>query len=148
MANVKPIPDGFTTLTPYLIVGNADAELAFLEKAFGAQPTHLARMPDGTIMHVSMKLGTSMLMMGQAGGPWKPMPSCVYMYVPDVDATYQRALDAGAKSVQEPKDQFYGDRTSGVEDANGNMWWIGTHIEDVSEEELQRRSKQFAPAAQ
>ena len=74
------------------------------------------------------------------------MPAMLYVYVEDVDATYQRALQAGATSVSEPKDQFYGDRSAGVQDSCGNQWWIGTHIEDVSEEELLRRHKEAMAA--
>ena len=78
--------------------------------------------------------------MGEASGEWKPMPSTLYLYVPDADATYQRALEAGATSVQEPEDQFYGDRHGGVKDPSGNLWWVATHIEDVSSEEIARRA--------
>jgi uncharacterized glyoxalase superfamily protein PhnB len=98
-------------------------------------------MPDGKVMHASLKIGDSMLMLGGAGDQWPAMPATVYVYVPDVDAAYKRALQAGAKSLREPQDQFYGDRTGGVADDQGNQWWIGTQIEVVSEEELQRRAQ-------
>ncbi len=91
-----------------------------------------------------MKIGDSIIMMGEAAGQWKPLPSMLYVYVPDTDATYQRALQAGGRTLREPRDEFYGDRTAGVEDPCGNQWWIGTHIEDVAPEEMQRRAQAAA----
>jgi PhnB protein len=82
-----------------------------------------------------------MLMLTDGGGEWKPMPTNLYLYVNDADATYRRALAAGATSVMEPVTQFYGDRHGGVKDPSGNIWWIATHVEDVSSEELQRRAE-------
>jgi uncharacterized glyoxalase superfamily protein PhnB len=97
-------------------------------------------------MHATLKIGTSMLMLGQAGDSFKSVPAMLYMYVEDVDAVYKRALEHGAVSVREPSDQMYGDRSGGVVSANGIQWWIGTHFEDVSEEELQRRAAAIAGA--
>jgi PhnB protein len=140
MANkVQPIPEGFHTVTPYLVVADADREIAFLKAAFDARAIHISRLPDGSVMHATMKIGNSMVMMGQARGDWKPVPSMLYLYVEDADAVYRRALECGAASVREPADQVYGDRSAGVASANGIQYWMGTHIEDVSEEELQRR---------
>jgi len=95
--------------------------------------------PDGSIRHAEARIGDSMVMIGQAGGEWKPKPNTVHVYVPDVDATYKKALAAGATSTREPVTQFYGDRSAGVEDAQGNSWWIATHVEDVSPEEMEKR---------
>jgi PhnB protein len=78
-------------------------------------------------------------MLSEARGPWKAMPAMLYLYLEDVDAAYARALAAGATSIAEPKDQFYGDRSGGVQDMCGNLWWVGARIEDLSEEELMRR---------
>jgi len=117
----------------------AEKQIEFLKQAFGAQELHRSVGPDGNIIHAEVRLGDSVVMIGQAGGPWKPRPGTVYLYVEDVDATHRRAVEAGAKSLGEPKDQFYGDRSGGVEDPNGNMWWVATHIEDVSHEESDRR---------
>lgn len=145
MANkVQPIPEGFHTLTAYLIVADADKEIEFLKAAFDAQPVHISKGPEGSIMHATVKIGTSMLMMGQARDPWKPVPAMMYMYVEDVDAVYKRAVLCGAQPVREPADQPYGDRSGGVASENGIQWWMGTHIEDVSEEELRRRSAKQA----
>jgi uncharacterized glyoxalase superfamily protein PhnB len=136
---VQPIPEGFQTLTAYLLVAEADKEIAFLKAAFDAQIIHVSRLPDGSVMHATLKIGTSMLMMGQTRDTMKPIPAMLHMYVEDVDAVYKRALAYGAQSIREPADQLYGERSGGVVSSNGIQWWIATHIEDVSEEELQRR---------
>ena len=138
----NPIPPGYHTVTPYLTVANARAEIEFLKRAFGAQTTEtLSEEPDGTIRHAELKIGDSMLMLGQARDQWTPRPTGFYLYVEDCDAWYKRAMAAGAKSLMEPVDQFYGDRNAGVEDLEGNYWWIGTRVEDLSPEELKRRAQ-------
>ncbi len=98
--------------------------------------------PDGTIQHAEVKIGDSIVMLADAAGEWKPRPSMLYLYVNDVDETYRLALAAGATSLREPTTHFYGDRSGGVEDPVGNHWWIATHVEDVSPEEIQRRTAQ------
>ena len=140
---VRPIPEGYHALTPYLIVEGVPRLLDFLKKVFDAQELHRTTMPDGTVMHAEVRIDDSPLMMGEAGGPFSPMPGSIYVYVKDADATYRRALDAGAVSLMEPADQFHGDRYGGVKDPSGNVWWISTHIEDVSPEEMERRQKEF-----
>jgi uncharacterized glyoxalase superfamily protein PhnB len=99
--------------------------------------------PDGSIMHASLKIGNSMLMLADVSEHAKATSVMLYLYVPDVDATYQRAIKAGATSVMEPSDQFYGDRSGGVRDFAGNTWFFGTHIEDVTPDELKRRSAEM-----
>jgi uncharacterized glyoxalase superfamily protein PhnB len=138
---VKPIPEGFHAVTPYFIVTGAAKLIDFTKQAFGAQEIERMAMPDGTIMHAEVKIGDSIIMLGDAGGQWGPMPASVYLYVNDTDAVYKRALQAGATSLMEPADQFYGDRNAGVKDPTGNMWWIATHKEDVAPDELRRRSE-------
>lgn len=138
---VKPIPDGYHTITPYLVVQGAAKLIEFLEQAFGAKVRSRSARPDGTIMNAELRIGDSMIMMGESQGEHKPRPSSIYLYVEDADVVYQRALDAGAKSLMAPADQFYGDRNGGVEDPSGNTWWIGTHMEDVSPEEMEKRMK-------
>jgi uncharacterized glyoxalase superfamily protein PhnB len=113
--------------------------LDFLKQAFGAQEAFRLTRPDGGIMHAEVKIGDSIMMMGEPMGEWKAKPCSLYLYVEDVDAVYQRAIQAGGTSVGEPKDQFYGDRSGGVIDPSGNYWGIGTHIEDVSHEEMAKR---------
>ena len=142
---VKPIPDGFHTITPYLTVSDANGLLDFITGAFGAKEAHVMRGPDGAIAHADLIVGDSHVMLGQAHGEWKTMPSQLYLYVPDCDAVYRKALAAGATSVQEPATQFYGDRHGCVKDLCGNLWWMATHVEDVSPEEMERRMKAAAP---
>ncbi len=137
---IKPIPEGYHTVTPYLVVKGAAQLIDFLQQAFDAEETQRMALPDGTISHAEVRIGDSVVMMGEAGGDFKPMPAMFHLYVEDVDAVYQRALQAGATSVRAPEDQFYGDRTGGVQDSFGNQWWIATHIEDVPAEEMARRS--------
>ncbi|HJQ38019.1 MAG TPA: VOC family protein [Thermoanaerobaculia bacterium] len=134
------IPDGYHTITPYLTVDDAGKLIEFVKAAFDANVLHAMTNDEGNIRHAEAQIGDSKVMIAQAFGEWTPRPSTLYLYVDDTDETYRRALAAGAKSLMEPADQFYGDRNGGVEDAFGNWWWIATRIEDVSEEELQRRA--------
>ena len=138
--SVKPIPDGFHSVTPYLTAPGLAKTIEFLKQAFGAEVKEINES-GGAIRHAEVKIGDSPIMMGEPDpkGPYAPRPANLYLYVPDVDAVYARAIAAGGKSLREPKDEFYGDRGAGVEDPSGNYWWIGTHIEDVSPEELKRR---------
>ena len=136
---VSPIPEGYHTVTPYLVVADGEGLIGFLRAAFGAEVHSRAVRPDGSIANAEVQIGDSMLMVAQAREPWKPMSTGFYLYVPDTDATYQAALAAGGVSTLEPSDQFYGDRNAGVQDPWGNNWWIATHIEDVDEAEIQRR---------
>jgi PhnB protein len=140
-SNVKPIPDGYHTVTPYLVVEGVDELIDFLKQAFDAVETERIPGPEGKVGHGEVRIGDSVVMMGEASGEWKAMPGMIYLYVNDTDATYKRALEAGATSVMEPADQFYGDRNAGVKDASGNMWWIATRKENVSPEELRRRAE-------
>ncbi len=138
--SVKAIPQGYHSVLPYLTVEGAARLIDFLKQAFNAQegPRRTVR-PDGTIAHAEVKIGDSFVWLGDARGEWKAMPSALYVYVDDADATYKRAIEAGATSLMEPSDQIYGDRMGGVKDPAGNYWWIATHKEDVSPEEMDRR---------
>lgn len=138
---VKPIPEGYSPVTPYLIVRDADAVLTFVKSAFGADVKEEHRMPDGTVMHAVFAIAGAPVMMGQANDRWPERPAMLHVYVPDADATYARALKAGGKSIQDMTTQFYGDRSGGVEDPSGVVWWIATHVEDVAPEEIERRAK-------
>jgi PhnB protein len=120
--------DTYRTVTPYLVVPDADAELAFLKTAFGGSEANCQRNPDNTVMHAEIKIGDSLVMLGQASGPWKPRPAALYLWVEDVDATYARALQAGATSESEPEDKPYGHRNAGVIDQSGVTWWIGAPV--------------------
>ena len=101
------------------------------------------RLPDGRVMHAQVRIGDSPIMMGQAREEWPAMPACIYLYVEDADAGYEKALAAGATSLEVPRDEFYGDRHGSVRDSQGNIWWIATHIEDVSPEEIERRAAEM-----
>lgn len=127
-------------MNPYLIVKGADRLLDFLKEAFCAEETFRMAQPDGTIGHAEARIGDSMVMMGEAGGQWSPMTASLHLYVEDCDAVYRRAVQAGATSLREPADQFYGDRSAGVRDPFGNAWWIAPHVEDIPPEELKRRA--------
>jgi uncharacterized glyoxalase superfamily protein PhnB len=136
---VKPIPEGHHTVTPYLVVQDAAQLIEFMKQAFLAEEILRMAQPDGVIGHAEVRIGDSRVMLGEARGEYKPMPAMLHLYVEDADAVYRRALQAGATSLREPVDEFYGDRIGGVKDRFGNQWWIATHIEDVSPEELARR---------
>ena len=120
----------YRTVTPYLVVSDADGELAFLKAAFGATELNCQRHPDNTVMHAEITIGDSLVMLGQAGGPWMPRPAALYLWVEDVDSTYARALEAGAKSESAPEDKPYGHRNAGVIDRNGVTWWIGAPVKE------------------
>jgi PhnB protein len=135
---VKPIPDGMHTVTPYLIVSGAAKLIDFLKAAFGALETERVETPEG-IRHAQVRIGDSPIMISDANQQWKPMPTTLHLYLTDVDKAYKNALAAGGKSLREPTNEFYGDRSAGVQDQWGNMWWMATHIEDVSPEEIERR---------
>src|SRR5439155_25905539 len=129
---VKPIPDGYHTITPALVAEGADAVLEFLKKAFDATELMVHRHPNGTIWHAELRIGDSRIMLSEANEQFKAMPASFSLYLEDVDAVYRRAIEAGATSLRGPADQFYGDRTGGVLDSAGNQWWISTHVEDVA----------------
>ena len=141
---VKPVPQGYHTITPYLVVDGAEQVIRFVKEAFGAQPVFepMAR-PDGKIMHAEFKIGDSVVMLADTSERAQATSDMLYLYVPNVDAVYQKALKAGGKSLMEPTDQFYGDRSSSVMDPAGNRWFIATHIEDVSPAELKKRAAEF-----
>lgn len=136
------IPSGYHTVTPYMRVTRAAEFIEFLQAAFDAKELHRSLAPDGSIVHADVTIGDSHVMLTDGMGGFPPMPGSNFLYVPDVDATYERAIGAGATSMMEPADQFYGDRTAGVRDPFGNEWWLGTHIEDLSGEEMHRRHQE------
>jgi PhnB protein len=142
MSNVSYIPAGYHTVTPYLTVKGVAGLIEFLKTTFDATEKELMKRADGSIHHAEMQIGDSVIMMGEATGEWKPTGASLHVYVPDTDATYRRALEAGATSLREPVDQFYGDRAGGVQDAWGHGWWLATHIEEMSKEEMEKRAAQ------
>lgn len=141
---VKPVPEGYHTVTPYLTVKGADKVIDFLKQAFGAQPSHEPmKRPDGKIMHAEVKIGDSRVMIAEESDQVKATPSSLYLYFPDVDKVYQQALKAGGKKEMEPMDMFYGDRVGCVKDASGNSWTIATHKEDMAPQEMSKRAEAF-----
>ena len=145
----SPIPPGFHSLTPHLSVNGAARYIDFLTKAFGATEVSRAPGPGGKLMHALVKIGDSLFMLNDDFSAEFHMPPVVRgnlpffinLYVPDVDAVYQRALEAGGTSEQEPANQFYGDRTAAVRDSAGIRWYIGTHVEDVAPAEMEKRAQ-------
>ena len=153
---VKPIPEGFHSLTPTLTVNDGAGAIEFYKRAFGAIELSRAIAPDGVkVWHADLKIGDSHLMLSDAfpeQGSHAPDPSSgavgfsVWLYVEDVDAVFQRAVDAGATVQMPVGDQFWGDRFGGLRDPFGHNWAIATRIEDLSEEETRRRAEQFTAA--
>jgi PhnB protein len=132
-------PGGLRSVTPGFSVKGAAEFLGFLEKAFAANVVQKNEAPSGTVGHAKVCIGDSVLECSEAHGEWGPRPVAMHLYVPDVDAVYETALSAGATSLSEPKDQFYGERNGGVMDAWGNHWYIATHTEELTTEELMSR---------
>jgi len=146
---IKPVPDGYHTATPYLVVNGAARALEFYKKAFGATESMRLPGPEGKVMHAEIKIGDSTIMLADefpemgAKGPqaFGGSPVSILLYVEDVDARFSRAVAAGA-TVQRPvQDQFYGDRSGTLVDPFGHTWSIATHKEDVSPEEMAKRMK-------
>jgi len=140
---VKPIPEGYHAVTPMLMAKNAAKLIDFITKAFNGKEKSRHTDPDGKLMHAEVIVGDSYIMLGEANDKYPPSPAMLYLYVDDVDSTYAQAVKAGGKSLREPTTEFYGDRSSGVTDEFGNQWWIATHVEDVTPEEMQRRQEEF-----
>jgi PhnB protein len=148
---VKPIPDGYQAVTPYLVIQGASAAIDYYKKVFGATERMRMDAPGGTIGHAELSIGGSMIMladeypdMGYRGPKaFGGSPVSLMLYVPNVDEVFKRAVDAGAKPIRPVADQFYGDRMGTIEDPFGHVWTIGTHVEDVSPEEMQRRSAEM-----
>jgi PhnB protein len=140
----KPIPEEYHTVTPFLLVKDAGKQIDFLIRAFNATEKERHNSPDGKVMHAEVRIGDSIIMLGEATEKWQPMSSMFYLYVADVDSVYKQAVNAGGKSLREPTNEFYGDRSAGVADEAGNQWWIATPVEDVSPEEMKRREAELA----
>jgi PhnB protein len=144
---VKPVPDGYHTVTPYLIVREAVKALEFYAKAFGAKELFRLPGPDGKIMHAEIQVGDSPIMLAdempamayRSPQSYGGSPVSIMLYVEDVDGFFNRSIAAGAKVQRPVEDQFYGDRSGTFEDPFGHVWTIATHKEDVSSEEMKKR---------
>ncbi len=154
MAQVKPIPDGYHAVTPYLIVRGAARAIEFYRRAFGARELYRLDQPDGRVGHAEIQIGDSRVMLADEhpeAGARSPeavggTPVTLTLYVPDVDATVARAVAAGATLVRPVADQFYGDRAGGLTDPFGHTWFVMTHVEDVTPGEMGRRAAAQHPA--
>jgi PhnB protein len=132
-------PEGYQSVIPYLHANGAVKLIAFMKEVFGAREIAVYPRPDGTIGHAAVRIGDSVVELADGGPDWPAMPCALQVYVPDADAAYHRALKAGASSLVEPANQFYGDRTASVRDFCGNNWYIATQVEVVSREEVDKR---------
>ena len=146
-SNPKPIPQQYGTVTPYLIVDGVPKLIEFLKHTFDAEERERINDREDHVGHAEVRIGSSIIMMADSTAQYNPIPSQLYVYVDNVDQTHKRGLEAGGISEQKPATQFYGDRTAAVKDPTGNVWWIATHIEDVSSEEMERRMKARASQA-
>jgi PhnB protein len=152
---VKAIPEGYYSLTPYLVIKGAAKAIEFYKKAFGAEETVRMPGPDGGVMHAELKIGNAVLMLADENperGFFSPSTrggstSSVMLYTEDVDATFKQAVAAGAKADMPPADMFWGDRMGNLTDPFGHTWAIATHKEDVSEEEMGRRMQEQGQGA-
>jgi uncharacterized glyoxalase superfamily protein PhnB len=138
-----PIRAGFHTITPYIFAQNASRLVDFISAAFAGEVVNRKERPDGAVMHAEIRVGDSMLMLGEASPQFGSMPTSIYLYVTDCDTVYQTALNSGGTSVFPMMNLPSGERYGGVKDPCGNIWWVATHVEDVSPEEEERRWKEF-----
>ena len=151
---VKPIPEGYASVTPYLIVKGAAAAIDYYTKVFGATERMRMPGPDGKIGHAEIQIGGSNVMLADENperGARSPKtvggsPISLLLYVENVDRTVEKAVAAGAKVLRPVENQFYGDRTGGIEDPFGHLWYVATHVEDVSPEEMKKRMEAMAHA--
>ena len=151
MADVKPIPEGYPQVTPYLCVDGATDAIDFYTSVFGAKERMRMPAPEGKIGHAELSIGDSVIMLSDEMpdfGNHSPKtvggtPVTIAVYVEDVDDVFKRAVNAGAKSLREPEDQFYGDRSGQFEDPFGHRWNVATHVEDVSPEEMEKRMSEM-----
>jgi len=141
---VNPIPQGYGTVTPYLIVDGVSKLIDFLKETFHAEERARINDKEDHVGHAEIKIGNSIVMMADSTAQYRPIPSQLYVYVDNVDDTYERAMKAGGTSEQEPTTQFYVDRTAAVKDPTGNIWWIAAHVEDISPQEMDKRMKDRA----
>ncbi len=155
MAAVKPIPEGAHTLTPNLVIRDCAKAIEFYKRALGAQELSRFPAPDGkSVWHAAIKVGNSTLylndeMPGMSRPPPSPSaaaPVTMWLWVEDADAAYRRAIEAGARSMGEPADMFWGDRTAGIADPYGYLWTFATHKKDMTPDEVRKAGEEFAKA--
>ena len=137
---VDPIPEDHNTVSPYLVVEDIDKQIEFVKLAFDAEIVERVALPDGSVMHAEVRIGDSIVMMGKASPEFPALKAMLHLYVPNVDTVFNSAIEAGARILQKPKDQFYGNREGGVEGPQGNFWWLGSRIKKLSHEELEQKA--------
>ena len=157
MSKVSPIPEGYNSITPYLIIKGAAKAIEFYKSVFSATEVFRMDGPDGKIGHAELKIGDSRIMLADEnpnmGAGYASAtsigasPVSLYLYIPDVDRVVERAVAAGAKLLKPVQDQFYGDRSGFIQDPFGHLWGVATHVEDVAPQELEERAKKARPAA-
>ena len=123
------VPDGYHTVTPYIVVPDAEGLIEFMAKAFGGKERMRMDGENGAITHEEVEIGDSVIMIASSSGEVPPKSAMLHLYVADVDQSYKRAVEAGGESMREPEDQPYGDRSAGLKDSWGNEWWLATHID-------------------
>jgi PhnB protein len=156
MAAVKPVPDGYHTVTPYLFVKGAHEAIEFYKKAFGARDLGRMAMPDGKVAHAEIQIGGSRVMLSDEHPPMGAIgpvslggsPVMLHLYVEDVDALFAQAVAAGATVVRPLKDEFYGDRAGGLRDPFGHLWHLATHKEDLTPEQIGQRAASAGSGSQ
>jgi len=157
MSKVSPIPEGYTSVTPYLIVKDAAKAIEYYTKVFGAKELFRMAQPNGRVGHAELQIGNARIMladenptMGQGHTSATSIgasPVSLYLYIPDVDRVVERAVAEGAKTLKPVENQFYGDRSGFIQDPFGHLWGIATHVEDVSPQEMEARMKKIMSAA-
>ena len=136
-------PDGYSSVCPYLMVENVEMELKFLSEVFNAEIVEELKIPDGSIIHGEVRINEVTILLGKSRPEHASITSMNYIFSDDVDKSYKLALKKGAKSLMKPSNQIYGFRECGVEDPQGNQWWIAKRIEIVSDEEIQKRMNEL-----
>lgn len=139
--SVKPIPEGYENVIPYLMCSKTDEVIEFCKKVFDAKVDEISRGDDGSVRHATIHIRDSAVMLSEARAEYPATPVMLYIYVDNVDEVYKKAIAAGGVSQREPTNEFYGDRSCGVKDVSGNQWWFATHVEDVSPEEMKKRQE-------
>jgi|SRR5215472_13347874 len=157
MSKVSPIPEGYHSVTPYLVIKGAAQAIEYYKKVFGATEVFRMDQPDGRVGHAELQIGSSRIMladenpsMGEgyaSAAKIGASPVSLYLYIPDVDRVVERAVAEGAKILRPVQDQFYGDRSGFIRDPFGHLWGIATHVEDVAPQEMEARMKKMMSAA-
>jgi uncharacterized glyoxalase superfamily protein PhnB len=139
--SVRPVPESRPRVSPYLIVDDAGGLIDFMVRVFDAEVLARHLTSDGRVMHAEVRVVDSVVMVGGASAQWPPVPAALHIYVEDVDAAYARAVAAAARSLEAPVTKFYGDRSAHLVSPGGVTWFITTHVEDVTDDEMARRMK-------